>query len=166
MSLEARLARVALLSMDLDGTLTDGGLYYTEDGGELRKYHVRDGMGIKMVQAAGIQTAIITMSTTPAITRRAERLAIEHLVLGSHDKVAALTAICQEMGTGLDQVAHIGDDVNDLPLLRVVGCPVAVGDAIDPVKAAAIWVTPSQGGRGAVRDLCDRLLAARSVMAG
>lgn len=161
MTLQDRLAKVALLSMDLDGTLTDGGLYYTEDGGELRKYHVRDGMGIKMVQAAGIRTAIITMSTTPAITRRAERLAIEHLVLGSHDKVAALGAICRENGLSLDQVAHIGDDVNDLPLLGAVGCPIAVGDAIDAVKAAAAWVTPSRGGHGAVRDLCDRLLAAR-----
>lgn len=159
MNLEQRLAKVALLSMDLDGTLTDGGLYYTEDGSELRKYHVRDGMGIKMVQAAGIRTAIITMSTTPAVTRRAERLAIEHLVLGAHDKVAALTGICAELGFGLDRVAHIGDDVNDIPLLQQVGCPVAVADAIDAVRELACWVTPHAGGNGAVRDLCDRLLA-------
>lgn len=159
--LDKRLARVRLLSMDLDGTLTDGGLYYTETGAELRKYHVRDGMGIKWVQAAGIATAIVTMSTTPAITHRADRLAINHLVLGSHDKVAALAGICAELGITLDQVAHIGDDVNDLSLLAVVGCPVAVGDAEDCVKNAACWVTPRNGGHGAVRDLCDRLLAVR-----
>ena len=161
MILEERLARVALLSMDLDGTLTDGGLYYTEEGAELRKYHVRDGMGIKMIQATGIRTAIITMSMTPAITKRAERLAIEHLVLNARDKVAALTTICDEIGIGLDQVAHIGDDVNDIPLLKVVGCPVAVADAMESVRAVACWITPNRGGAGAVRDLCDRLLAVR-----
>lgn len=161
MNFEDRLAQVRLLSMDLDGTLTDGGLYYAEDGSELRKYYVRDGMGIKMVQAVGIQTAIVTMSTTPAISKRAERLSIEHLVLGSRDKVAALVGICQKMGISLDQVAHIGDDVNDLELLQVVGCPVAVADAIEPVRTVAAWVTPNCGGAGAVRDLCDRLLAVR-----
>lgn len=166
MTLRDRLSRVVLLSMDLDGTLTDGGLYYTEDGTELRKYHVRDGMGVKMIQAAGLSTAIITMSTTPAITRRSERLGIDHLVLGARDKVGALIAICQDLGISLDQVAHIGDDVNDMDLLQVVGCPVAVADAIDPVKALAAWVTPNKGGQGAVRDLCDQLLAVRQFSEG
>ncbi len=154
-----RLASVRLFSLDVDGVLTDGGLYYTEAGDAMRRYHVRDGMGIKMAQKAGLTFAIITMSSTPAIALRGAALGIEQTHMGIHDKVAKLAEICQQLGLRLDQVAHIGDDVNDLDLLRVVGLPLTVADAIDEAKELAAYVTSKPGGAGAVREICDAFLA-------
>ncbi len=157
-ALIASLSQIKLLSLDLDGTLTDGGLYYFEDGGEARKYHVQDGFGIVAVQQAGIAVCLITMSNTPAIARRAERLRIQHCHMGVHDKLPVLKAICAEMGIGLHQVAHMADDINDLTLLREVGLPVAVANARPAVKQVSRYVTQAKGGDGAVREICDYLL--------
>jgi len=156
-----RLEGVRLLSLDLDGVLTDGGLYYAEDGSELRKYDVKDGMGIKLVQKAGLQVCLITQSNVPAIRIRAERLGIAHAHMGIEAKLPVLQGICDRLGIGLENVMHIADDVNDLPVLRAVGLPVAVADAVDAVKAVARHVTAKNGGRGAVREMCDLLLAGR-----
>lgn len=156
-----RLEGVRLLSLDLDGVLTDGGLYYAADGTELRKYDVKDGMGIKLVQRAGIHVSLITQSNVPAISVRAERLGIEHAHLGVEAKLPVLQRICDRLHIGLDQVMHIADDVNDLPALRAVGLPVAVADAVDAVKAVVRHVTQKPGGQGAVREMCDLLLASR-----
>ncbi len=156
-----RLDGVRLLSLDLDGVLTDGGLYYAADGSELRKYHVRDGMGIKLVQKAGLQVSLVTMSDIPAIRIRTERLGIEHAHMGIVEKLPVLEKICAQLGIGLDAVLHIADDVNDLSVLRAVGLPVAVADAMDAVKGVARYVTEKPGGHGAVREICDLLLASR-----
>lgn len=157
-----RLARIGLLSLDVDGVQTDGGLYYTESGQEMRRFHVHDGMGIKQVMAAGIEVAFLTASTTASIRHRAERLGVAHALLGVSDKVAALTDLCRMLGLPLDRVAHIGDDVNDLALLHAVGCPITVPDARPEVRAACDHVTTTAGGHGAVREICDLLLALRA----
>ena len=156
-----RLANVRLLSLDLDGVLTDGGLYYTEAGDMMRKYNVKDGMGIERVMAAGLPVSVITASDTPAIATRLARLKIPYVRMGVKDKLPQLMDICRELGIGLDQVMHVADDVNDLPILRSVGLPVAVADALPDVKAASRHVTLLPGGGGAVRELCDMLVAAR-----
>jgi 3-deoxy-D-manno-octulosonate 8-phosphate phosphatase (KDO 8-P phosphatase) len=154
------LRRVRLLSLDVDGVQTDGGLYYTETGAELRRYHVRDGMGIKLLMAAGIHVAFISQSTTASIAERGRKLGVTRCLTGIDDKLAALSALCDELRIPLDAVAHMADDVNDLPLLRAVGLPMAVADAVPAVLSSAAWVSTLPGGRGAVREACDLLLSA------
>ena len=154
-------AGIRLLSLDLDGVLTDGGLYYTEAGDVMRKYDVKDGMGIDLAIRSGLAVCVITASDTPAITTRLAKLNIPHVRVGVREKLPKLLEICAELGIGLDQVMHVADDVNDLPILHCVGLPVAVADAVPAVKAAARYVTERNGGHGAVRELCDRLVAAR-----
>jgi 3-deoxy-D-manno-octulosonate 8-phosphate phosphatase (KDO 8-P phosphatase) len=159
----ARLAGIRLLSLDLDGVLTDGGLYYTEAGDVMRKYDVKDGMGIELLMQAGLPVSVITASDTPAIATRLARLRIPHVRMGIRHKLPELQAICAGLGIGLDQVLHLADDVNDLPVLDVVGLPVAVADALPAVKAVARHTTARPGGRGAVREICDALIAARGA---
>jgi 3-deoxy-D-manno-octulosonate 8-phosphate phosphatase (KDO 8-P phosphatase) len=164
-SLDARLERVRLVSLDVDGVMTDGGLYYAEDGGELRRFNVRDGMGIKALMTAGIPVAFVTSSRTRAIGNRAAALGVPHCLLGVEDKLAALERLCETLRVGLNEVAHVADDVNDLPVLKRVGCPVAVADAHPYVLAAAAFVTERAGGDGAVRELAERLLSIRQATA-
>ena len=158
-----KLAAIRLLSLDLDGVLTDGGLYYTDAGDEMRKFDVKDGMGIKLALRAGIAVAIVTASTSPAIAHRGRRLGLEHVLLGVEDKLAAVQALCGRMGIALGEVAHLGDDVNDLPLLAAVGLPLAVADATPSVRRAAAYAARRPGGQGAVREICELLIAARKT---
>lgn len=156
-----RFARVRLLSLDVDGVLTDGGLYYDDKGNELRKYHVRDGMGIKLVQKAGIAVTVISQGTTGAIRERMRKLGVDEAHFGIEDKAAVLRDVCARRDIPLLDVLHVADDVNDLTILDAVGFPVAVADAVPQVKAAAVHITENRGGNGAVRELCDAILAAR-----
>ena len=157
-----RLKGVRLLSLDVDGVLTDGSLYYAEDGSQLRKFNVKDGMGMKAVRKAGVEVAIITASKTAAIHHRGEVLGIPHVFVGVDDKLTTLNGLCATLGIGLDAVVHIGDDVNDLPVLRAVGLPITVADAVDPVLDVARYVTTRKGGEGAVREICDLIGRART----
>lgn len=156
--LVARFRKIKLLSLDLDGTLTDGGIYYAEDGSELRKYQVQDGYGILLVKDAGIEIALITRSDTPAIQKRIDRLKIKFGRMGVYEKLPVLKEICKELGIGLDQVCHVADDVNDMNLMETVGLPIAVANARPQVKKAAAYITQARGGDGAVREVCDLLL--------
>jgi 3-deoxy-D-manno-octulosonate 8-phosphate phosphatase (KDO 8-P phosphatase) len=157
----ARLAEVRLLSLDVDGVLTDGGLYFTDDGGQLRKFNARDGVGIKRVKAMGVELAIVTASRTEAIRSRAEWLGVDHVFMGDDDKLATISALCRELHLDLVDIAHVGDDLNDVALLMAVGCPLTVADAVPEAVAAALYVTERQGGDGAVREICDLLVAGR-----
>lgn len=159
--LNKRLAGLKLLSLDTDGVLTDGGMYYTDAGDELRKFNVKDGMGMRMVRGAGVEVVIITASASPAIAHRGNWLGLEHVYLETRDKFAALVELCDKLGIDLDQVAHVGDDVNDIPVMEAVGCPISVNDAMPAAKAAAIYVTQKNGGQGAVREVCEMILAAK-----
>jgi len=155
------LSGLKLLSLDTDGVLTDGGLYYTDDGEELRKFNVKDGMGMKRAQAAGVKIAIITASSTPSIAHRGQRLGVDYVFLDCEEKLATLVRICDELGIDLDQVGHVGDDLNDLPVLEAVGCPMTVADATDEAIEAALFVTKKKGGEGAVREICDLIVSAK-----
>ena len=133
-----RLSGIKLLSLDTDGVLTDGGLYFTDDGEELRKFNVKDGLGIQRLQESGVKVAIITASSTPAIAHRGRRLGVDYVFLECEDKLATIVRICDEMGIDLNQVGHVGDDLNDVPVFGAVGCPMTVKDATDEALSAAL----------------------------
>jgi len=157
-----RLKGVKLLTLDVDGVQTDGGLYYTEDGKQLRKFHVHDGVGIKQAMAAGVTVAIVTASKTPSIKHRGRTLGVQHVLLGVEDKLSAVTGICEDLGIKISEVAHVGDDLNDLPLLQSVGLALTVANAVPEVLEAVAYVTVKEGGSGAVREISDFLIKAKS----
>ncbi len=162
---QGRLLRdIRLVATDVDGVLTDAGMYYTEAGDELKKFNTRDGMGIKLLQKAGLITAIVTQENTKLVTRRAEKLAIPELHQGVTDKLSRLREIAARLGITLKQVAYIGDDVNDLEALKAVGFSAAPADAIVPILKAVHYVCRKKGGEGAVRELADLILAAQTGM--
>src|SRR5918998_1091571 len=124
-----RARRVRLLAMDVDGVLTDAGMYYGENGEEFKKFNTRDGMGVALVREAGLRTAILTREKTPIVERRAAKMKVEDVYMGVLDKLAVLRELVERHGLGLDKVAYIGDDVNDYEVLCHVGLAVAVRDA-------------------------------------
>lgn len=154
---------VRLLVLDVDGVLTDGRLYFSEDGQELKTFDTQDGHGIKMLQQAGIQCAIITGRNTQLVARRAANLGIKHLLQGREDKGIALKALSQELTIPLDEIAYVGDDWPDLPAIRMAGLGVAVANAHQEVRRHADLVTTARGGRGAVREVCDLILEAQGL---
>jgi 3-deoxy-D-manno-octulosonate 8-phosphate phosphatase (KDO 8-P phosphatase) len=159
--LRTRAAAVRLLILDVDGVLTDGRLYFTARGEELKCFHVRDGTGIVQLLRAGVQVAIISGRNSQAVDTRAAELGIAHVRQGVDDKLAVLRELLARLDLHIDSVACIGDDSADLPMLNVARLAVAVADAHTSAKAAAHWVTAAAGGQGAVREACDLILAAR-----
>jgi 3-deoxy-D-manno-octulosonate 8-phosphate phosphatase (KDO 8-P phosphatase) len=139
----------------VDGTLTDGGLYYTDSGEELKKFNVKDGQGLKLVMELGVEVAIVSASTSPSTQHRARKLGITQVHIGVEDKLSTLEALCGHLGLTWSQVAYVGDDVNDLAVMQAVGCPLTVADAMPANQACAIYVTQRCGGEGAVREVCD-----------
>ena len=156
-----RARRVRMVAMDVDGVLTDGGMYYGETGEELKKFNTRDGMGIALARAAGLTAAILTRESTQIVIRRAAKMKVEEVHVGLLDKLTCMREILARHGLTLEQVAYIGDDVNDYELLCHVGLAVAVRDATRLPKSVAHYVTVAKGGEGAVRELCELILEAR-----
>ncbi len=151
-----------MLAMDVDGVLTDAGMYYTESGDEQKKFNTRDGMGIKMLQAAGLVTAFITREKTAIVERRGQKLAVPEVHQGVDDKLAILARMARKYGLTLGQVAFIGDDVNDLNALRAAGFSAAPADAMPSVLQDVHYVCAKKGGEGAVRELTDLILKAKA----
>jgi len=160
--LATRAGRVQLLCVDVDGVLTDAGMYYGAAGEVMKKFNTRDGMGLARVREAGIGVALISTEDSAIVHARAAKLRIEDVITGAHDKKAAIDALCLAHRLDHDELAFIGDDLNDLPAMGSVGLACAVADAAAPVKAVAHYVTERRGGDGAVRELCELLIAARS----
>ncbi len=158
------LAKIELLVLDVDGVLTDGRLYFGARGETLKVFHVRDGHGMKLLRAAGVDVAVISGRRCAAVTRRMRELGVDDVVQGASDKVAALDRLCAKRRIRPDSVACLVDDTPDLPLMAAVGHAGAVADAHPLVRAAAHWVAERAGGRGAVRELCDAILRARAVV--
>lgn len=156
----AKFAQVKLLALDVDGVLTDGGLYYTDSGEELKKFNVKDGLGLKRVMQQGIAVAILSSSAAQSTLHRAQRLGIAHVFIGVEDKLAQLRVLCDKLGIDLAQVAYVGDDLVDLAAMQAVGCPIAVADAMGENQAIATYITQRRGGEGAVREVCDLLISA------
>jgi 3-deoxy-D-manno-octulosonate 8-phosphate phosphatase (KDO 8-P phosphatase) len=157
-----RARHVRLLVLDVDGVLTDGRLHVTADGELTKVFHVRDGSGLVALQRAGIAVAIVSGRDSPAVTHRARELGIAHVRQGIQDKGATLDALLRQLGLANDALGCVGDDTPDVPMLERAALAVAVADAHPTARAAAHWITPSPGGHGAVRDVCDLLLAARA----
>lgn len=157
----ALLAAIRLLVLDVDGVLTDGRLRYGPHGERDKVFHVRDGHGIKALRAAGVQVAVISGRRSAAVQRRCRELGIMHLLQGVEDKAAALSGVLERLGLTAAETACIGDDAPDVPMMRQAGLAVAVADAHASALAAAHRRTRAAGGLGAVREVCDWLLAAR-----
>jgi 3-deoxy-D-manno-octulosonate 8-phosphate phosphatase (KDO 8-P phosphatase) len=161
----ARARAVRMLSCDVDGVLTDGKLYYADDGSETKAFSTLDGLGLKMLHEAGIVVAWITGSSAPAVTRRAKTLSVAHVVLGAENKLAPWERLRSELGMSAEECAHIGDDLPDLPVLLRCGLSTTVPHAPEAVKRRAHYVTRAEGGAGAVREVCELILGARGDLA-
>jgi 3-deoxy-D-manno-octulosonate 8-phosphate phosphatase (KDO 8-P phosphatase) len=157
----SRLSRVRLLALDVDGTLTDGVVAYDDGGGETRRFHIHDGLGIVMARFVGLETVWITGRSSPLVERRARELGIKTLVQGVRDKGAALTEAAFRAQVPLANVGFMGDDLNDLPALHLAVAAFAPADAVPEVRSAAHFVSSLPGGRGAVRDALTAILRAR-----
>ena len=154
-------AHVRLLVLDVDGVLTDGRLYYGPRGEALKVFHARDGAGLKRLAAAGVPVAVISGRRSAMTRLRCRELGIRHVLQGVQDKAAALRTLCARLRLEPADCACIGDDTPDIPLMRLAGLAYAVADAHPEARQAAHRVTTLPGGQGAVREVCDHLLAAR-----
>ena len=152
---------IRLLALDVDGTLTDGQLTFTVEGKELKSFNVQDGQGIRLVQQIGIKVALVTARRSDIVSRRASELGIWHVIQGSNDKAESLRSLCLELGIALETSAFMGDDLPDLAPMAQCGLSIAPADARPQVSERAVWVTRARGGRGAVREVCDGLIAAQ-----
>ncbi len=160
-SLTDRLRAIRLLLLDVDGVLTDGAITYTDTGAETKTFHVKDGLGIRMLQRADIAVGIVTGRRSDALRHRCRDLDIDLLFDGVADKAAVLSTVFQQTGFHARAMAFMGDDLPDLPLMREVGTAITVADAAPEVIAAAHLVTKSVGGQGAVREVGERILKAQ-----
>jgi 3-deoxy-D-manno-octulosonate 8-phosphate phosphatase (KDO 8-P phosphatase) len=148
----------------VDGVLTDGALYYSSAGEEMKAFNIQDGLGIKLLQSGGVTVAIITGRRSAMVERRAQELGITHISQGAQDKLAAFERLLAETGLRADQAACMGDDLPDLPLLRRCALGITVPDAPEAVRARAALVTQRPGGHGAVREVCELILAAQGTL--
>lgn len=160
-SLTAALKRVRLFASDVDGVLTDAGMYYSESGEELKKFNTRDGMGIKLLQRAGIITALVTQERTKLVARRAEKLMIPEVHQGVMDKLSLIREMAERLGLSMDEVAYIGDDINDVAALRAVGFSATPADGMPQAAAVVDYVCRKKGGEVAVREIVEMILAAQ-----
>lgn len=159
--LRRQLRSTQLLVLDVDGVLTDGGLWFDAEGQLSKRFDVRDGLGIRLLQQAGIDIAFLSGGQGGATEVRAQQLGINHCLVGIKDKPAALTALQNHVGVSVEQTAFVGDDLNDLAVRPVVGLLIAPADACQPVRRGADAVLRRRGGHGAVRELAEKILKAR-----
>jgi 3-deoxy-D-manno-octulosonate 8-phosphate phosphatase (KDO 8-P phosphatase) len=158
MSLAARCAKIELVLSDVDGVMTDGGIQILDDGRQFLKFHIRDGMGVRLWREAGKRFGIVTGRNLEAVKRRAADLWLDIVHVGVDDKLPAVDAIAQDLMLSLDQVCFIGDDLLDLATIRAVGLGVAVADAVEDVRRVAKYTTSVPGGQAPVREVIELLL--------
>ncbi len=159
-----KAARIRLVIFDVDGVLTDGSLYLGNNGEELKAFNIKDGLGMKMLLNSGVEIGIITARSSALVSRRMESLGITHVYQGRQEKLPAYEELMQKLGLDDAQAAYVGDDLIDLPLMRRTGLAVAVGDAHALVRQHAHWQTPSPGGRGAAREVCELIMKAQGTL--
>lgn len=156
-----RAATIRLLALDVDGVLTDGRIYYGNSGEELKAFNIKDGLGIKLLQAAGVKVVIITGRQSAIVARRARELGISDVIQGREDKREALLELCREQALSPTDCAYMGDDLPDLGAMHAAGLGMTVADACSAVRDAADWCSQRDGGCGAVRDACEFILSSR-----
>lgn len=157
-----RLAQLRLVAFDVDGVFTDGRFYLSDDGIETKAFHTQDGFGIRRLIDSGIEVAVISGRNSGAVEKRMEELGVAHVVLGCKDKVAAMDDLAASLGIEVRDCAFVGDDMPDLALLGHVGFSVAVANAVQVVQERCDYITRKPGGAGAVREVCDLVVAATS----
>ena len=155
------LKKIKMFLTDCDGCLTDGGMYYSENGDEIKKFNARDGKGFELLHRAGILTGIITGEARNLNKARAEKLKVDVFEMGVQDKLTVLKRICKQYDISMDEIAYVGDDVNDISVLEHVGVPCCVNDAVNEVKNISAYVSKKRGGEGAVRDIIEYILKSR-----
>lgn len=158
----SRLASIRLVAFDVDGVFTDGRFYLSDDGVETKAFNTQDGFGIRQLLKAGIEVAVISGRRSAAVERRMAELGVEHVILGSSDKAAAFDELAARLNISAEQAVFVGDDIPDLPLLSKAGYSIAVGNAIKAVREYCDHTTTARGGHGAVREVCELVLAAQS----
>jgi len=152
------VVNIKLIVFDVDGVLTDGGIYLDDRGIELKRFHVRDGFAIRTAMSQGLKVAVLTGRSAPVVTLRMAELGVNLVVQGAHDKMVGLETLCQMAGILPEQAAYVGDDLIDLPAMLRCGYPMAVADAVEEVRAEAQYVTRSAGGHAAARDAIEHIL--------
>ena len=162
--IQAKAQGIRLVIFDVDGVLTDGSLFLGDDGQEYKAFHSRDGHGMKMLQQTGVTIGIITGRTSEVVRIRMESLGVAHVFQGKLEKLPAYEELRDALGLADDQIAYVGDDVVDLPIMRRVGLAIAVSDAHPLVLQHAHWQTPHAGGRGAGRDVCELIMEAQGSL--
>lgn len=155
---------IKMVIFDVDGVLTDGSLFIGDDGEEYKAFNSRDGHGMKMLQKTGVEIGIITGRTSNVVVHRMQSLGIEHVYQGRLEKLPAFEDVCRKTGYSPDQIAYVGDDVVDLPILTRVGLAIAVADAHHLVLEHSHWHTHHPGGRGAARDVCELIMRAQGTL--
>lgn len=161
---ETRAGRIRLAIFDVDGVLTDSSLFLGDDGQEYKAFNSKDGLGMKLLQRSDVEIGIITGRTSEVVRIRMQSLGIEHVYQGQQNKIPAFEELRDKLGLDNEQIAYIGDDVVDLPIMRQVGLAIAVQDAHPLVKSHAHWQTRAAGGRGAAREVCEMLMAAQGTL--
>ncbi len=161
-----RAKKVELLLLDVDGVLTDGTILYTEEGGESKAFNTQDGLGLRLLQDAGVGVGLITARLSGAVAKRAADLGFAHLYAGREDKAAAYGEVLKKTGLAPEQTAYMGDDLLDLPVLLKVGCSFAPANGVPEVQQRVDYTTTRAGGHGAVREVCEMILEARGQLAG
>ena len=156
-----RARKIKLIAFDIDGVMTDGTLYFGDDGLEYKGFHSLDGHGLKMLQGTGVELAIITGRSSRVVECRAKNLGITLVHQGAHDKLAVYESLCRELNLQCDETAFMGDDVVDLPVMRRAGLAIAVPAAPELVKAHSHYITAREAGRGAVREACEFIMQAQ-----
>ncbi len=160
----ARAAAIRLAIFDVDGVLTDGRLYFGDDGQEYKAFYSKDGLGMKMLMASGVEVGIITARRSPLVAHRMNNLGITRFYQGETDKVPPFLKMMEQLEIGPEQVAYVGDDLIDLPVMSRVGLAIAVADAHHEVIARAHWTTPLAGGLGGARNSCDLIMTAQGTL--
>lgn len=155
--------KIKLLILDNDGVLTDGKIYFASNGEQILSFHIHDGLGIKRAQAAGITIAVISGRDSTALRMRLAELGIEHLFLGQAEKNTAFEALMRELKLSPEEIAYAGDDLPDIDVMKKVALPIAVANAVDDTKKAALYCTEKKGGEGAVREICDFIMSAKGA---
>ena len=160
-SIERRASHVKLLLMDCDGVLTDGRLWLLQNGDEQKSFNTHDGLGLSLLHRAGLKSGIITGRTSSAVTRRARELGIEFVRQGEPDKIRPFEEVIRREGVAESEVAFVGDDLTDIPIMRRVGLAVAVADAVEETRSVAHYITRAKGGHGAVREVIKLILSSQ-----
>lgn len=161
--LKQRLKNIKILILDIDGTLTDGSIYYGHDGEVFKRFFAKDGMGITLLRKSGIKTAFLTSEESEINIKRSNKLKIDYLVQGSRNKSGDLRDIVEKAGLNLDECAYCGDDINDYHVIKIVGISFAPKDAVEEIKKNVDYVCKNNGGRGAVREISEMILLSQNL---